>query len=156
MRKIFTLVALAICLTSYSQKVDLDKFYFSASYRDLPRQPLDTSYHTFSVNVETGPLSKLVIRRGELEERVRIEGWKQLSYDAHLQVQFRFEDVIIEKSEAKENVEILKDNNGRETGRRSSFVLQVTYSYGAQSRLIDYKGQSIASYTFSNRMQKRV
>jgi len=156
MQKIISLVIVVLGLSVHAQKVDLDKFYFSASYRDLPRQPLDTSYHTFSVRAETGPLSKLVIRSAEVQERVRMEGWKQLNYDAHLQVQFRFEDVIIEKSDVNENVEVLKDKNGKETGRKSSFILQVTYSYGAQSRLTDYKGQAVANYTFASRDQKRV
>jgi len=156
MRKASIFFTLLVGIAGYGQKVDLDKFYFTASFRDLPQQPLDTSYHTFSVSAEIGPISRLSIKSADLVQRVTMEGWKRLNYDAHLQVAFKFEDVIIEQTGVKENVEILKDKNGKETGKRSTYVMQVTYSYGANARIIDYKGQLIDNYTFASREQKRV
>ena len=73
MRKAIILAVQFACLATYAQKVDLDKFYFSASYRDLPRNPLDTSFHTFSVSATTGPLTKFVVKPPELEQRVATE-----------------------------------------------------------------------------------
>ena len=67
MRKAIILFTLLPCIAGYGQKVDLDKFYFTASFRELPQQPLDTSYHTFSVTAETGPLTRLAVRPPELE-----------------------------------------------------------------------------------------
>ncbi len=156
MRKTLLIITLLVCITGYGQKVDLDKFYFTASFRDLPQQPLDTSYHTFSVSSETGPLTRLVIKPGDIDPRVVMDGWKRLNYDAHLQVQFKFEDVIIEQTSSKENVEILKDKNGRETRKKSTYTMQVTYSYGASARVVDYKGQLVGSFSFASRDQKRV
>jgi len=156
MRKAFILITLLVCIAGYGQKVDLDKFYFTASFRDLPRQPLDTSFHTFSASAEIGPLSRLMIKSTDLVPRITIDGWKRLNYDAHLQVQFKFEDVIIEQTGVKENVEILKDKNGVQTGKRSTYVMQVTYAYGANARIVDYRGQLVSSYTFASREQKRV
>ncbi len=98
----------------------------------------------------------MVIRRGELEDQVQFEGWKQLSYNGDIQIHFRFEDVLIEKSDVKENVEILKDKSGKETGRKSNFILQVTYSYGASARIVDQQGLQLAKYILSSRDQKRV
>jgi len=156
MRKALILVAQLACLTVFAQKVDLDRFYFSASYRDLPRTPLDTSYHTFSVSADTGPLSKLVVKSADLEQRVFMDGWRKLNYGAHLQVQFHFGDVIIENTGVKENVEVLKDKDGKETGKRSTYVMQATYTYEATAKLVDYKGQVAGVFTFENRNDKRV
>jgi len=156
MRKALFLAVQFVCIAAYAQKVDLDRFYFSASYRDLPRTPLDTSYHTFSVTAQIGPLSKLVLKPADMEQRVSMDGWRRLNYGAHLQVQFRFDDVIIENTGVKENVEVLKDKNGNETGKKSTYVMQVTYTYGAQAKLEDYKGQAVASFTFATRDDKRV
>ena len=156
MRKIIPLIALcALPVVLFAQKVDLDKFYFTANYRDLPRHPLDTSYHTFSVYVQTGPLSRLAIRRGEIEDQVQIYGWKRLQSKAHVEIQFRFEDVLIEKTDVIENVEILKDKNGKETGRRSTFTLSIIYAYGAQAKLTDYRGQAIQTHVLASRDQKK-
>jgi hypothetical protein len=156
MRKAIILVVQFVCLAAYAQKVDLDKFYFTASYRDLPRTPLDTSYHTFQVWVTTGPLTKVVIKPSDLEQRVGMDGWRRLQNNAHLEVQFHFDDVIIENTGVKENVEVLKDKNGKETGTKSTYVMQVTYTYGSQASLVDYKGQSISSFTLASRDEKRV
>src|SRR5580765_2192672 len=98
MRKALVLAVQLVCLGVYAQKVDLDRFYFSASYRDLPRTPLDTSYHTFSVSATTGPLTRYVVKPIDLEQRVAMDGWRRLNNGAHLQVQFRFDDVIIENT----------------------------------------------------------
>jgi hypothetical protein len=156
MRKAIIIAVQLVCLGVYAQKVDLDRFYFSAAYRDLPRTPLDTSYHTFSVSAQTGPLSKLVLKPVDLEQRVSMDGWRRITSGAHLLVDFRFDDVIIEQTGVKENVEVLKDKNGKETGKRSTYVMQVTYTYGAQAKLTDYRGQSVASFTFATRDEKRV
>jgi len=156
MRKAIILFCLVACVTGYGQKVDLDRFYFTASYRELPSQPLDTSYHTFSVMAESGPLTRLAVQPSEMEQRVMMDGWKRLGAGAHLQVQFKFEDVIVEQTGTKETVEILKDKNGKETGKRSTYVMQATYTYGATARITDYHGQFVGSFTFSSRDQKRV
>ena len=156
MRKAIILAIQFVCLAAYAQKVDLDRFYFSASYRDLPRTPLDTSYHTFSVSATIGPLTRYIAKPIDFEQRVAMDGWRRLNNGAHVQVQFRFDDVIIENTGVKENVEVLKDKNGNQTGTRSTYVMQVTYTYGSQATLVDYKGQTVSSFTLASRDEKRV
>ena len=156
MRKAFALFTVLVAVAGYGQKVDLDKFYFSASFMELPHDPLDTAYHTFSVTAEIGPISRLVVKAPELIQRVYMDGWRRLNSDAHVQVQFKFEDVIIEQTGVKETVEVLKDKDGKEIGKKPGFINQVTYSYGANARIFDYKGQFVASFTFASRDQKRV
>ena len=164
MKKIFYLLVFTAFLcacggsaaVSNGDKVDLDKFSFTASYRDLPKKGLDTSYHTFSVKVDYGVISKLALRRDELENQLYIDGWRRIPYGAHVQVNIRFEDLIIQGSEVKERVETIKDKNGKETGKRSTYVVEVPYTFGAQAKLTDYKGNFIESITLASRDQRRV
>jgi hypothetical protein len=164
MKNIFYLLAFTAFISgcggsaavSNGDKVDLDKYTFAASYRDLPKNGLDTSYHTYSVKIEYGLLNKLALRRDELENQVRIEGWRRLSYNAHVQVALRFEDLIIQGSEVKEKVEVTKDKDGKETGKKTYYVVEVPYSFGAQARITDYRGRFIESIELANRDQRRV
>ena len=162
MKNIFYLFAFAAFISGCSSsavsngdKVDLDKYSFTASYRDLPTGGLDTSYHTYSVKIEYGFLNKLAVRREELENQVSIEGWRRLSHDAHVQISLRFEDLIIQGSEVKEKVETVKDKNGSET-KRSTYTVEVPYIFGAHATVTDYKGRFIESFTLASRDQRRV
>jgi hypothetical protein len=163
MNKLFFLLAFAICLAACSSssvsngdKVNLDKYSFTASYRDLPRRALDTSYRTFSVKVDYGLLTRLAMRRNELEDQVQIEGWRRLPNDAHMHVMVKFEDLIIQGSEIKEHVEILKDKNGKETGRRSTYNVEISYLFGAYAKITDFKGAFVDDITLASRDQRRV
>ena len=40
---------ITVTLFATAQNVDLDRFFFNATYRELPRKGLDTSWRTFSV-----------------------------------------------------------------------------------------------------------
>jgi hypothetical protein len=141
---------------SNGDKVNLDKFSFTASYRDLPRGGLDTSYHTFSVKVDYGLISRVAFRREEMENQVQIEGWKRLPYAAHVQINLRFEDLIIQGSEVKEKVQVLKDKDGKETGKKTTYVVEVPYTFGAQAKITDYKGRFIDNIVLASRDQRRV
>lgn len=163
MKNIFYLIALTAFISgcgasavSNGDKVNLDKYSFNASYRDLPTGGLDTSYHTYSVKIEYGFLNKLALRRDELENQVRIEGWRQLAYDAHVQVHLRFEDLIIQGSEVKEKVETIKDKDGKETGKKTTYTVEVPYTFGAHAKVTDYKGRFIENFTLASRDQRRV
>ncbi|HYC30340.1 MAG TPA: hypothetical protein VEB42_16005, partial [Chitinophagaceae bacterium] len=147
MKNIFYLLVLTAFISacggsaavSNGDKVDLDKYNFTASYRDLPKKGLDTAYHTFSVKLEYGLLSKLALRKDELENQVYIDGWRRIAYGAHVQVNLRFEDLLIQGSEVKERVEVIKDKNGKETGKKTTYVVEVPYTFGAQAKITDYK-----------------
>jgi tetratricopeptide (TPR) repeat protein len=64
--------------------------------------------------------------------------------------------VMIEQTGVKENVEVIKDNNGKETGKKSTYVMQITYTYASQAKVVDYKGEVISTFTFATRDEKRV
>lgn len=162
MKKIFYLIAFTALIAgcgakvASGDKVDLDKFSFAASYRDLPRNPLDTSYHTYSVKIDYGMITRLALKRGELENQVQMEGWRRLPYDAHVQVHIKFQDLIVQGSEVKERVEILKDKNGKETGKRTYYIVEVPYTFGANAKITDYRGNFIDDIILANRDNRRV
>ena len=163
MKKIFYLMVFAAFVAgcgggqavSNGDKVDLDKFSFSASYRDLPRYPLDTSYHTYSVQIDYGTLTRLAMKRNELENQVRMEGWRRLSYGAHVQVRVKFEDLLITSSEVIERTEDIKDKDGKVTGKRTYYLVEVGYSFAAQAKITDYKGTFIDDLVLANRETRK-
>ena len=163
MKKIFYLIAFAAFISgcgggkavSNGDKVDLDKFTFTASFRDLPRYPLDTSYHTYSVLIDYGTLTRLAMKRNELENQVRMEGFRRLSYGAHILIRVKFEDLLITSSEVRERVEEVKDKNGKVTGKRTYYNVEVGYSFAAQAKITDYKGVFIDDVVLANREQRK-
>jgi hypothetical protein len=145
---------ITVTLFATAQNVDLDRFFFNATYRELPRRGLDTSWRTFSVSVETGPLCKLTIKEDQLNQIVNIEGWRKLNRNAHIQVKTRLEDVIVERSQVIERQEILKDKQGKQTGVRMHYAMQLTYTYGAQTMVTDYLGRKLEDLPVINRNVK--
>jgi hypothetical protein len=142
-------------LNAVAQRVDLDRFNFSANFRNLPSEPLDTSYKTYTVFLETGPMMRLLNQEDEFSNRVDISGWKLIPFDAHLRISLIMEDVMIENTEVKTNVQILKDKAGKEIGQKKTYQSQVTYSFGARTRISDYKGTLIKQDVIASRQNKR-
>ncbi len=152
MKKPLTLgLFIIITLAATAQNVDLDRFYFNVTYRELPRKGLDTSWRTFAVALETGTLCKLAMREDMLSQIVNIEGWRKLDRHAHILIRTRLEDVIVEKSIIRERQEILKDKQGKQTGVRMYYALQLTYSYGARTTVTDYMGRVLEEFPVIDR-----
>lgn len=142
---------LLLSVAAICQRVDLDKYNFNASYIDLPKMIIDTSYKTYFVEIDAPPVLRRDLNEMESEEMVWIEGWKKLSGKGHVKIFIQFEDIFIENVEVRERVEILKDKNGKETGRRSHFFTQLVYSFAAQSEVSDYKGNPIITINLADR-----
>jgi hypothetical protein len=143
-----------ITLLATAQNVDLDRFYFNATYRELPRRGLDTSWRTFAVKAEIGPLCRQTMKKDDLTQLVEIEGWRKLNNNAHLMVRTKLEDVIVEKSQVKERQEILKDKQGKQTGVKMYYAMQLTYTYTAQTSITDYTGRTLEDMPRVDRSMK--
>ena len=152
MKKVLTyLFTLISSLGVFGQRVDLDKYNFSANYVDLPRMVIDTSFKTYFVEIDASAALKNHLVGENLLESIHIDGWKKLSEKAHVKIFTRLEDVFIENVEVKERVEILKDKDGKETGRRNYFYVQLIYTFEAEAEVSDYKGNPIITFTLANR-----
>lgn len=147
MKKLWLSFSLFFSLAALeAQKVDLDRYYFTASFRDLPRMQIDTAYHTFDFTLETGPLMKLAIAKDHPEESVYIDGWRHLNSGAHVNVSLKMEDLIIVKSTVETREEIIKDKSGNVTGKKLWYAPLLTYTYGATVSVKDYKGNQLQQY----------
>jgi hypothetical protein len=105
--------------------------------------------------METGPMMHLFNREEEMTNSVYISGWRLIPYDAHLRVSINMEDVMIENTEVKTNVQILKDKAGKEIGKKTTYQSQVTYTYDAKLRISDYKGNLIKQEVIATRQNKK-
>jgi hypothetical protein len=156
MKTLFLWVVLCLSgILAQGQKIDLDKYYFSASYRDLPRTPVDTSFHTYYVQVEISSMIKKAMKDQKLEEIIDIEGWRKLTSNAHMKIGVKMEDIIVDKPEVKERVEVLKDKSGKVIGKKSYYYIQLTYSFAAEAKIEDYKGRFITSWLPAQRNAKQ-
>ena len=155
MKKVLPLFILLSAHICFGQKVDLDKYNFNASYLELPKASLDTSFRTFFVEFDASPSILGTFEGDDPEDYVYISGWKRLSDNGHVKIITRLDDVIIEKGDVKERVEILKDKNGKETGKRSHYYLELVYTFSASAKLTDYKGNLVSSYSLANRENRK-
>jgi hypothetical protein len=151
MKSFFTVLLLAACSCLQAQKVDLDKFIFTAAYQEFPNAPIDTSYHTYSVSVtgSTGtpalgsPATSNQVNESDLIERISIQGWKKLPKSAHVNINTAFEPVVMRNWEVKERVQLSKGKTDKDTIRTTYYHIEITYSFAATSEMKDYKGNSI-------------
>lgn len=143
MKSVFTVLLLAACSCMQAQKVDLDKFIFTASYQEFPNALIDTSYHTYSVSLTGTTGANNQLSDSSLLEKLSIQGWKKLARAAHVNISTKFEPVVMSNWEVKERVQITKGKTDKDTIRTTYYHIEITYSFGASSEMKDYKGNSI-------------
>ena len=80
MKKQFILAfALLLSGMGIAQKIDLDRVYVAHQYRDLPSTPLDSTWRTYNVRVEVPSTISNAMSASSIEERVNLQGWKNLA-----------------------------------------------------------------------------
>jgi len=143
MKNIFTLLftALAVVVVK-AQRVDLDRFNFSVSYRHFPENPLPPSYKTYNVRIEASPSLGLGYTTAGLSDNILIEGLKKTEGTGHITVLAILDDIIFEKSELKERIQTTKDRQGNEV-KKSFFSTEAEYSFAARMSVYDYKGETM-------------
>jgi hypothetical protein len=155
MKKIF----LCLLLVSYTaiifgQRVDLDKACFTHNYKSLPSIFLDKSYNTFSIQVTKSTALK-VLSVETNTNGINIEGKKKLESGGHLLINLDLGDFNIESSEVKERVDIQKDKDGKETGRKYYYRVDVVYTFTANASAKDYTGKDYRYWILSQRNEKK-
>lgn len=144
-----------VFVSALAQRVDLDRFNFTASYRDFPDEPLPTEYKTYNVRIEASPSLGLGYSATNLENLISIEGLKKVTGTGHITIIAILDDIVIEKTETKERVQVTKDKQGLEV-RKSFFATEMTYSFSARATVYDYKGNTVVSnYILFERENKR-
>jgi len=141
--------------STFSQRVDLDRFNFTASFRDFPDEPLPNEYKTYNIRIEASPSLGLGYSVSNLENMISIEGLKKVTGTGHITIIAMLDDIVIEKTEAKERVQVTKDKNNVEISK-SFFSTEMTYSFSARATVYDYKGNTVVSnYILFDRENKR-
>jgi hypothetical protein len=156
MKKLTTVVlALLTCTFVYAQKVDLDRFNFQFSYRDLPANPLNPEYRSYSVTVNASSAVRNNYGDTGIQDAVNIEGWKKITEGkGHVIVAVTLGDLVISKSEVTERVDIQKDKDGKETGRKYYYKAEATYAWEGSASIKDYKDASISSTSLGSSSSK--
>lgn len=145
-----------LSLNTNAQKVDLDRFNFSASFRSLPIVKLDSSYRTYDLSVEGTRLMQNYMLDLAPEKYLRIQGWRMLPSRAHINVKIKFEDLLPESFATKERVEIIKDRTGKQIGTRNTYYQEVVYTFAAVGEVNDYKGEHLMDMVLADRSSKQV
>jgi hypothetical protein len=137
-------LACFIIHSSFAQRVDLDRFNFTASYRDFPDDPLPADYKTYNVRIEAAPSLGLGYSSSNLENIINIEGLKKVTGTGHITIIAMLDDIVIEKTETVERVQVTKDKQNVEV-KKSFFATEITYSFSARATVYDYKGHTVIS-----------
>lgn len=136
----FTLI-LSISML-YAQRVDLDRFNFTASYRDFPENPLPEAYKTYNIRLEASPSLGLGYAAANLAGGIQIEGLKRVDGMGHITILLMLDDLVFEKPETIERIQTSKDKQGNEI-KKSWFSTKMDYSFAARLSVYDYKGNTI-------------
>ena len=156
MKKLILVFCISLLSSSiFAQRVDLDRFNFTASYRDFPDEPLPNEYKTYNIRIEATPSLGLGYSAATLENLISIEGLKKVTGTGHITIIAMLDDIVIEKTEAKERIQVTKDKQGLEV-RKSFFATEMIYSFSARATVYDYKGNTVVSnYILFDRDNKR-
>lgn len=156
MKKIFTSVITFFLLVNLNaQRVDLDRFNFSYTYRDFPEEPLPDQYKTFNIRIEATPGLGIDFSIPQYTREINIEGLKKVEGTGHITALLILDDILVEKSELKERIQVTKNKQGIEE-KKSFFSTEMIYSFSARLSVFDYKGQTlISNRILSDRSNKK-
>src|SRR6187431_1877295 len=141
--------------SAFAQRVDLDRFNFTASFRDFPNEPLPIEYKTYNVRIEASPSLGLGYTAANLESMINIEGLKKVTGTGHVTILAILDDIVIEKTETKEIMQVNKNKNNVDI-TKSFFSTEMTYSFSARATIYDYRGSTVTSnYILFDRENKR-
>ena len=107
------------------------------------------------MRIEASPSLGLGYSAVNLENMISIEGLKKVAGTGHITILAMLDDIVIERTETKERVQVTKDKNNLEV-RKSFFATEMIYSFSARATVYDYKGSTVISnYILSDRENKR-
>lgn len=156
MKKPFLFFALLPLFTLAQKSVDLDKYKFTVQFRALPGMRIDSTYRTYDVSVSTTQLMNGFLQGMEPDRSVKLEGWKKLPENGHLQVQVKLGDLLPGDLAVKERVVSSRNGNGIITGTRTYYYQELTYTFEARAIITDYHGMHILDEELAARNYKRI
>ena len=142
---LLTALCLLVSVSLSAQKVDLDRYYFSYRYRHTPSVPLASDFTTYRVQVQMAGTTRNSVSEQQVISGIALEGWKRVEGPAHVIITVNIGNLIIQKAEIKERVEISKDKDGKETGRTYFYRPEIIYTFDMQASAVDKDGKALRS-----------
>ena len=151
MKKLLLTAIISLSTIVFAQKVDLDRFNFQTKYRDLPHNPLDSTFSTYNVRVEAPYSITRAIDDESIKSRVILQGFKKEQYlNGDLGIVLMFDDLIIKSTNIKESVSTKKNKDGTET-KTYSYMVEIDYVVSGRSYVNTKMGSPlIKSFTLLN------
>ena len=129
MKKVVLAIGLMMSILCVkAQKVDLDKFNFEVAVQRLPTQPVPLEQRTFGTRVKLGAALNSYVFEGPVNERINISGWKRVSENPTIGIEFSLDDFVFRGAETKKEVSETKDKNGVVTSSTTYYWIEATYS----------------------------
>ncbi|BAV09138.1 hypothetical protein FLA_5186 [Filimonas lacunae] len=123
-----------------AQKVDLDRYTIQYQYRDLPHRPISPNALSYYARaVVPGNISNSIPLE-TIEGNIVIDGLKWDAQNPAISVTLTASDLSFSDIEIKENVEIKKDKDGKETGRVYTYFATAKYSLTCTGKAVDNQG----------------
>jgi len=139
------LVTLKLLLSSaytVAQKVDLDRFYFDASYLILPREYTAPDQRTFGVRVICSPSVASAYAESAIYDKIGLAGFNRVEANPTVGLVLEFGNVRFEKSETRSRVEEKKDKDGKVTGQTTYYTITVRYSFSGNYKVIGPRAEA--------------
>lgn len=134
--------------TSYAQKVDLDRYNIHCEFKDLPAKPMGDETSTYAVEVGCPGNVLNSVSQTSIEQGIGIQGLKRSNSSPSFIIYFNSEDLNIREVGVKDYVDIQKDSKGVETGRKTSYYVEATYSLKCEGKCYSAQKQLLYSATF--------
>jgi hypothetical protein len=156
MKNLYAFILLLTPVAACAQRnVDLDRYNFTVQYRSLPALKLDSTYHTYNVEIEGTKLMQPLLNQMDPAKTVSLEGWRKLESIGHITMHVKLDDMLPESVSVKERIENITDKNGKITGTRSFYYEEVIYTFAATASVHDYKGVHIMDEVLAERNYKQ-
>ena len=146
MRKLSLLLSLLFCsAVAFTQKIDLDKLNFKASYLQLPTNPFPEEYTTFSTKfVANGiNLDDAGFANGEsglASTYFNVSGFKKVNTGGHFTIKVQIDGYDMGKPETVKKETTTKDKDGKET-TTVSYTLKFKYLVPMMYTITDLNGK---------------
>lgn len=150
MRKLILFVLAVSAISTYAQKVDLDRYNFNYTLRKLPSNPLPEEYKTYSFSIAASPTIEEVFDDDQVEGTISIDGMKKVKGLGHITIHVNMGEVSLRDPSLKEREEVIKDKDGKEVSRKKYYWIEANYGWNADAKVTDYKGNSLYRTTLAS------
>jgi len=110
-------------LTSFAQKVDLDRYSFNVSYQQLPKEFVPLEQRTYGTKVTVGSSIRSYADEVTLYDRIKIYGWKKVESSPTVGIDMNLESFSLIDASLKSETTEQKDKQGKVTSTTSYWIL---------------------------------